>query len=190
MAEIKAIIFDCFGVLYPTYADDFFEKYADVLPVGEEFLHSLYREMDLGRMTMDEFYQRIASAIGRTPEDTKEEMEANLVLDQHIVEFIKRLKQKYKIGLLSNAAKDEINILFDDGADKVFDSITISYEVGEVKPNPGIYQTCLQRLGVKASEAVFVDDNVANLVGARAVGMHAIHFPEFGQIPVELKKLA
>lgn len=45
-----------------------------------------------------------------------------------------------------------------------------------VKPNPAIYQICLERAGLKAERTVFIDDSPKNVEGARAVGMNAIHF--------------
>jgi HAD superfamily hydrolase (TIGR01509 family) len=56
------------------------------------------------------------------------------------------------------------------------DDILISAEVGLAKPDPRIYRLAAERLGVRPDEAVFVDDFAANVEGARAVGMRAIHF--------------
>ena len=47
----------------------------------------------------------------------------------------------------------------------------------------------LERLGVEAETAVFVDDFIENVEGARAVGMHAIHFRNSQQVMDELKEL-
>ena len=50
-----------------------------------------------------------------------------------------------------------------------------SHEVGMRKPNPAIYQLTLDRLGVEATRAAFLDDLHANVVAASAVGLHGIH---------------
>lgn len=48
-------------------------------------------------------------------------------------------------------------------------------DAGVLKPHPGIFQMALDRLGVKAEEAVFVGDNpIADIAGAQAVGMQAV----------------
>ncbi len=49
-------------------------------------------------------------------------------------------------------------------------------EEGISKPDPRIYLSACERLGVEPRRAVFVDDKHRNVVGARAVGMHAIEF--------------
>ena len=51
-----------------------------------------------------------------------------------------------------------------------------SCEVGVRKPDPGIYQITLERLGdIGPEDAVLLDDFEVNLVGARAIGMHGIY---------------
>mgnify|MGYP001792601605 CR=1 FL=1 len=52
----------------------------------------------------------------------------------------------------------------------------VSGEEMVIKPNPAIYQILLERAGLVAERTVFIDDSPKNVEGARAVGMHAIHF--------------
>jgi FMN phosphatase YigB (HAD superfamily) len=51
------------------------------------------------------------------------------------------------------------------------DAVVLSFEVEAAKPDPAIYRIALERLGVRAEEAVFVDDQAAYCDGAVAVGM-------------------
>jgi putative hydrolase of the HAD superfamily len=57
-----------------------------------------------------------------------------------------------------------------------FDVVVVSYEVGCLKPAPRIYEICLDRLGVAAASALFVDDRLENLEGAARQGMQTLHF--------------
>lgn len=52
----------------------------------------------------------------------------------------------------------------------------VSGDEGLVKPDAEIYELFLARAGLEAADCVFIDDSAANVAGARAVGMHAIHF--------------
>ncbi|KAL8281288.1 hypothetical protein RQP46_006322 [Phenoliferia psychrophenolica] len=56
----------------------------------------------------------------------------------------------------------------------MFDEFVESALVGMRKPDPRFYQVALDRLGVKANEAVFLDDIGHNLVAARKLGMITI----------------
>jgi len=59
--------------------------------------------------------------------------------------------------------------------DELFDLVVDSCEEGVRKPDPAIFVTALERLGVAdPARAVFLDDFEGNVHAARAVGMHAI----------------
>jgi putative hydrolase of the HAD superfamily len=55
------------------------------------------------------------------------------------------------------------------------------------KPDPGIYELTLERLGVPAEQCIFVDDLELNCEGARAVGMAAVRFERAEQAIPELR---
>ena len=57
-----------------------------------------------------------------------------------------------------------------------FDGRVISGEVGLIKPDPRIYRLLLERHGIDAAEAVYVDDVARNAEAATALGLHGIHF--------------
>lgn len=57
-----------------------------------------------------------------------------------------------------------------------FDAVVVSCEVGLAKPDPRIFALCLERLGVPAAQALFVDDRAANVEGAARSGMRSLHF--------------
>ncbi len=54
-----------------------------------------------------------------------------------------------------------------------FRDIVVSGEEKLLKPDPAIYHRALERFGLKADEALFIDDRLINVEGARAVGMPA-----------------
>lgn len=59
---------------------------------------------------------------------------------------------------------------------QVFRDIVVSGQERQLKPEPQIYQTLLQRNGLAAQDCIFIDDSVANVEGARRLGIDAIHF--------------
>ena len=59
-----------------------------------------------------------------------------------------------------------------------FRDIVVSGEEKLVKPDAAIYRLALDRFGLRAGNAVFVDDSEANVAGAAAVGLHALHFTD------------
>ncbi|QVI27649.1 HAD family hydrolase [Mycolicibacterium neoaurum] len=73
-----------------------------------------------------------------------------------------------KTAVVSNIAFDLRPALAAAGTGA--DEYVLSFEVGAVKPDPAIFQTALQRLGVSAEETLMVGDSEEADGGARAVG--------------------
>jgi 2-haloacid dehalogenase len=53
----------------------------------------------------------------------------------------------------------------------LFDDILVSGEVRLVKPDPAIYAMALDRFGVAAGDAIFIDDRADNVAAAEAAGI-------------------
>lgn len=68
----------------------------------------------------------------------------------------------------------------------LFGDIVVSGVEKLVKPDPAIYALALERFGLQPGEAMFVDDNLANVVSARANGFAAHHFKDAKSLRVEL----
>ena len=85
---------------------------------------------------------------------------------------------RYRLGLLSNTNEWH----FDHSIRTVdvfplFDAVTLSYEVGAMKPAPVIYEDMLKKLGVPAGDCVYFDDIQENVDAGIRAGMHgtAVH---------------
>jgi 2-haloacid dehalogenase len=107
------------------------------------------------------------------------------------VEIMKRLKQAgYPVYGLSNWSSETFPmvrnkfIFFD-----LLDDIVISGEVGQIKPEPEIFEIALQRIGRPANECLFIDDSLANIEQARKMGFAVVHFQSPEQLETELKNL-
>lgn len=57
-----------------------------------------------------------------------------------------------------------------------FDDILVSGREKLIKPDPAIYDLMISRFDIRREGAVFIDDNQANVEGARKTGIDAIHF--------------
>ncbi len=67
-----------------------------------------------------------------------------------------------------------------------FGDIVVSGVEKLVKPDPAIYALALRRFGLKPGEAIFIDDNLANVKAAHANGFAAHHFIDAGKLRTEL----
>lgn len=70
-----------------------------------------------------------------------------------------------------------------------FQGIVLSGETKCVKPDPEIYRILLERYALKPQESVFIDDSLANIQTAEALGFKGIHYSEFIQLREKLTNL-
>jgi HAD superfamily hydrolase (TIGR01509 family) len=105
------------------------------------------------------------------------------------VALLKRLKAAGRpVHGLSNFASAKFAIarqMYDFLND--FDVCVVSGHVGVVKPDPRIYRILFERVGRSPSELLFIDDSLANVSAAEALGMAAIHYREGVDLESELR---
>ena len=112
----------------------------------------------------------------------------HLTVVPEVVERIYQLKERgFLIGLLTNNIAEAWPTV-NDGLpiDDLFDVVINSAFVGMRKPEHRIYMHALEKLGVRAEHAVFLDDNRVNLEAARACGLNVV---EVKQPVAALEKL-
>jgi putative hydrolase of the HAD superfamily len=73
--------------------------------------------------------------------------------------------------------------------DEIFEFVVDSAFVGMRKPDPGIYELTVKRLGdgYEPADCLFVDDVEINIDGARELGMTAVHFVDNEQAIPEIE---
>jgi epoxide hydrolase-like predicted phosphatase len=190
---LRAIIFDVGGVLIRTHSRTGREKWATRLGMDSwEFENFVFngesgRQTQLGQKTFDAHWRWLGDYFGLSEEtlvEMRHDFFAGDVMNEPLVVYIKRLRQTYRTGILSNFG-DEARQLWTETFPFIdyFDGIVISCEVGLMKPVPQIYHLAAASVGVKVAEALFVDDFIENIEGAKRAGMQALHFadPETAQ---------
>jgi epoxide hydrolase-like predicted phosphatase len=184
---IKAIIFDCFGVL----TGDKWKEFVATLPKSQrEPARELNRALDRGQLSLHDFSDAMHDLTGNAPERVEDVINAEMHKNTDLLDYIKDLGKKYKIGLISNVSSNWIRESFLSKSEvELFDDVLLSYEVGITKPDPRIYNMAAERLGVQANECVLIDDGVGNCEGAKAVGMQAIVYTDFVSLKQQLEKL-
>ncbi len=68
------------------------------------------------------------------------------------------------------------------------EDMVISGAVGIAKPDPGVYQLLLDRIGLPASACIFIDDSPANIDTAEKMGFHAIQFTSPAVLAAQLAR--
>lgn len=85
-----------------------------------------------------------------------------------------KLREKYKLGIVSDAWPSLWGVYVKAEMDIYFDCVVISSFLGVIKPNAKMYQTALEQLKVSPQEVIFIDDNLENCIGAMKLGINSI----------------
>jgi epoxide hydrolase-like predicted phosphatase len=137
-------------------------------------------------------WKAVRQALGIQPEDMSGFLERYWSADDvnwELLDYIRSLHPRYKVGLLSNAWDDLRQTLHERwNIDGLFDELIISAEVKMVKPDPRIFHLALERLGVRPAEAVFIDDIEENIEAARREGLCAIQYQDTHKTLDELNR--
>lgn len=70
-----------------------------------------------------------------------------------------------------------------------FHALIMSHQVGAMKPAALFYERCHQAAGEPAANCIFIDDMPENVEGAKAVGLHALHYRDINTLIQELAAL-
>lgn len=172
---IKAIVFDCFGVLV---GPGFWNVYKAAGGDPEKDHDYLQEQLDLtsvAAITGAQFRSRIATKLGLTQEQYDAVIRQQEVPHQDLFDYIRtELRPHYKLAVLSNANTGTLQRKIPPELLNVFDVLVVSGEERVMKPDPEIYQTTCQRLGLQPNEVIFTDDQRRYITPANQLGMHGV----------------
>lgn len=173
---MQAVILDMYGVIVKQTGDDFVPYIQKTFPdLKPEEIYKPWNKADMGEISSLEVW----AALGFQGDLEKIERDYldSIELNDGFLDFIKIVRHKYKLAVLSNDSsrwskylREKFNI------DQYFDVISISGELKIRKPDERIFRYTIDKLAVTAEECLYVDDRRGYLDGARKAGMHTILF--------------
>ena len=164
--------------------DDFLKIY---MPLNASFW-KLYREEKISKEALR--YQRLKQTFDALSINVEDE-EIHTLSDAYIQylstfgnlipgteELLEHLKPNYRLHIITNGFHEiQGKKLRISGIDNYFHHVIDSEMAGCKKPNPRIFELALQKAEVEPHKSVMVGDTLeADILGAKAMGMHAIHF--------------
>jgi putative hydrolase of the HAD superfamily len=180
---VKGLLVDFGGVL-TTNVFDSFRQFCEREGLDPDTVKRLFREdpqalgelrrLEKGEVSEEEFAERFGPIVGvKETDGLVDRLFAGMQPDEDMIGAVKRARAEgLKTGLISNSWGHG---RYDRSAfPELFDGVVISGEVGLYKPQPEIFEMGAEKVGLPASECVFVDDLRENCAGAEAVGMTAV----------------
>lgn len=185
---ISAVVFDCFGVLvndgWLPFKNKYFGRDARLFSEATD----LNKQFDAGMIAFEDFVQGVADLAEIQPGAAYKEIQQNQP-NKALLEYIAKLKQDYKIGILSNVGENWLPDLFTATELALFDATVLSCDIGTVKPDPRMYTTVADKLEASPDECLFIDDQPRYCAGAEAVGMKSIQYVDTDNCIAAIQKL-
>ena len=186
---VKAIIFDCFGVLAQGSLTGFYDRHFGDDETARREAYDLEQASSRGMITHEQWLAELADLAQIQVAQAESELTNNPPNENLFNYIAAKLKPDFKIGFLSNAADDFREELFTPEQLKLFDDFVISYRVRLAKPDVRIYELAAERLGLLPGECVFVDDIERYCAAAEDAGMQSIWYRSFKQFEHGMHKL-
>jgi len=103
------------------------------------------------------------------------------------LEALRRLKPGAKLALLSNCDVMRYTYIEHRFPElRFFDAYVLSFRLGIMKPDPGIYREALRLTGSRPENALFIDDIQANVEGAERLGIQGVLYAPEMDLGAEL----
>ena len=195
MKSVGCLIFDMGGVLTEDQDPSRVDEMISLLglppasaPARESFYESYWRhrvDYDRGLYGAGEYWGRIASDLGRElASDLARLVEADLRswfnMRPAMTSFLREAKGRVRsLVMLSNIHEDGARYVREGEGRSwsgAFDALVLSCEHKLLKPEGEIYELALASAGAKPDEALFIDDNPANVEGALRAGLSSFRF--------------
>lgn len=162
-ARAKRITLDKYGISYPETLFDDFKGRPDLV-----FWHYVVSELAQNRFTAGDL------------DDSKRAVFFNLADAIHPVpgalDFIASCRKKFRfLALVSSAT--EVDLMVSERRFrfmKWFDVILLGEHTAHHKPHPEPYKKAMEKLGVKASESLVIEDAPNGIISAKSAGCYVI----------------
>jgi len=177
---IKAIFFDMDGVIIDSelyYLDQKIKAFKEInmtltddqkkVFLGRPFKIVLKEMFPNGEVDIEHLFDRHIELMFQNLHEMKP--------IQSVINFIKKNKDNYLFGLVTSNLPETVNeILKNLEIDNHFSFTITEDDVTTVKPDPEPYLKALEKSGVKAEEAIVVEDSPSGIASAKAAGLKCI----------------
>jgi putative hydrolase of the HAD superfamily len=200
LMPLRAVIFDYGMVLSGPPEPGARARLLEISGLSPEVFDEHYwryrLDYDRGTLTGHTYWRTIArdTGVSFSPEEIEALIEQDVLLwatvDPIMLDWVVRIRDSgMKIAILSNMGEDLLAYMRENfGWLDRFHHLTWSCELNLIKPMAGIYEHTLEKLGMRADAALFIDDRLENVEGARAVGIRSLLFRDARHLEEDLQR--
>lgn len=195
---IRAVIFDFGNVVSAFDTSKFLRRLAARSPLSVDALSAavygsgLHARYEAGAISSPAFYREVVARC-RVEMGMADFVDAFTDIFEPIAgtaDLIRRVAGHRPVGLLSNTNPWHFRHHIRRSAPwPYYSTVTLSYRIRSVKPEPAIYADAIDKLGFRPGECVYVDDIPEYVAGAARVGLHGLLFTGAARLESDLRAL-
>jgi putative hydrolase of the HAD superfamily len=197
--SIRGVIIDFGGVIVRTDNKGPRDRLAERFGLSRQQINALVfdgpsaQSALLGKLPVEEHWAQVCQTLHlplSAAADLEKEFFSGDSMDYRLVEFLRKLKPRLAVALLSNAwhgLRERLELEW--GILDTFDQIIISAEVGLAKPDPRIFALTLEKMKISPAEAVFIDDFPENIAAGAKFGLNVVQFLNTDQAIADVEAL-
>ncbi|MEK6828752.1 MAG: HAD family phosphatase [Nanoarchaeota archaeon] len=207
-SKIKALIFDIGGVLClpknkKNESVHIFNSFKESLRLSKLVnmkdkkmigrIRSIYFKSSTGEISKEETLKLFSKQVNVKERKIEkifyDVYKRNILINKPLMKLAQNLKKNgYKLGIITDQWHLSKKAVVYEGEYSFFDSIVVSCDDKAKKPKNKPYFLLLNRLKIKANEALFIDDRMRNIKPAKKLGMKTILFKNNTQFFTQIKK--
>ena len=188
MKNIKTIVYDYGGVISKKQNKELVHKMCKILNISEQHFFLFYtkerKDYDSALIDAKTYWTKTIQLMDRQIElkniDKLIEFDIKSWLDinTETIEYIKSIKDKIKLVLLSNMTIEVLEEIKNLYWIHYFDTKIFSCEEKVSKPDDKIYNICIKKVKVEPQHILFIDDSKVNLNAAQKMGINILEFTD------------
>lgn len=155
-----------------------------------EALRDATRAADSGFLSREQYLVEVMRLTGLDRHQVVGVMQSAQIRSREVFAYARELKRRgYQIAVFSNIGAQTIHKLFNEEDYALFDAIIASGDLGITKPHVTAYERVVSQLGVRADQAMMIDDSYGNVVGAQDAGLAGVLFTSFAEAHERIEEL-
>ncbi len=196
---IKVVIFDIGNVLFHISMENALRYWCIQTNTNYEYFTSKFefdeahKDFERGKISANEYRISIIKKTGVEISETLFFNGWNMIYLEtfpQIIEVIENLKKNYKVVALSNTntTHEQVWKWKYEKLINTLDFVYASHLIGHIKPDTSCFSYVINDLKVEPNEAIFFDDKLENIEGAKQFGLNAIQVISPKQMYNSMKK--
>lgn len=198
--KIKGILFDLGGVVIESFKFGFYGDAGKKFGISPKEIERVADEewapLERGEETNEQLWHKVTRKLkldtltGATLASMwLEHYKRDARIKEEVLDIVKRLRNRYKLGVISNSQREHSAVNRARGLFDNFDTVLLSNEVGMRKPEKEFFEAAARELKLSFDELLFVDDEMRWVEAAQNYGLRAILFESAEQLEKEFEKL-